>query len=427
MNIRKLITGPGPVLLIVLALLISQRFQSIAVTAAQPEALPAVKTNLVASGLTQPTHITNAGDNSGRLFVVEQWGQIRIVKNGQLLNQPFLDIRDRVLSPLTGNGGGEQGLLSVAFPPNFSKVGRFYVYYTTKSGANQISRFRLSSDPDLGDPTTEEQILLVPHPSTATNHNGGQLAFGQDGYLYISTGDGGADSTQAQNMNSLLGKLLRIDVEGVTPKPPTTGPYFAYLNIINSSGNPPPPVYTIPPDNPFVGQAGKRPEIWAFGLRNPWRFSFDSQTGDLFTGDVGQNTWEEIDYQAAANAGGQNYGWPIMEGLHCVNAGCNQAGLTLPIWEYQHINSQCSITGGYVYRGASIPGLQGVYIYVDYCAGEVWGLQRLSTSWLNNLQNDPLLNGTLKTHISSFGEDEQGELYFTRHDEGTLEKFVPGP
>jgi glucose/arabinose dehydrogenase len=302
-----------------------------------------------------------------------------------------------VRSPFSG-GGNEEGLLSVAFPPGFgSTVDHFYVYYTRLDGDNRVSRFSVSVNPDIADPESEETIIDLDHP-TNQNHNGGQLFFGPDGDLYIGTGDGGGGGDpagNAQNPASLLGKLLRIDVE--------------------SGGDP----YGIPPDNPFVGVGGYQEEIWALGFRNPWRFSFDRQTGDLYLGDVGQGSWEEIDFQPADSAGGENYGWDILEGFECFEAAsCDDAGMTPPVQVYANDGQTCAVTGGYPYRGGDFPDLSGLYIYADYCSGMIWGLQDESGSWVNQLLLDTDLD------ITSFGEDEAGELYLTDVSNGAIYRIV---
>jgi glucose/arabinose dehydrogenase len=323
--------------------------------------------------------MTDAGDGSGRLFIVEQPGTIRILKDGLLLGVPFLDISDRV------SFGGERGLLSIAFPPNYRALMHFFVQYTDVSGNLAISRFSVTADPDVADPASETVVLSIDHPSFG-NHNGGQLAFGPgDGYLYIGPGDGGGAGDpfeNAQNPASLLGKLLRIDVESdVTP-------------------------YSVPPTNPFVDFAGYRSEIWATGLRNPWRFSFDALTRDLYIGDVGQDRYEEVDFQPAANRGGENYGWNTMEGFHCFKPaeGCSQDGLTLPVLEYDHSRGDCAIIGGLVYRGAANPAMQGIYFYGDWCSGRIWGLRSNNGTWESTL----LLESGLR--ITTFGKDENGNL-----------------
>ena len=381
---------------------------------------PQIDVNLVASDFESPLHVTHAGDGSDRLFVVEQRGRIRIVEAGVLLEEPFLDISDRVRSYYTG-GGGEEGLLSVAFPPGYG-AGKdyFYVYYTRIDGDNQVSRFSFGADPDKADPGSEEVILLLKHP-LAQNHNGGQLAFGPDGYLYIGTGDGGISRENAQKFDSLLGKVLRIDVEfGSTGG--EAGANFQYLPLVSNPGSEPPDLrpYRIPPSNPYVGLSGYQEEIWAIGLRNPWRFSFDRQTGDLYLGDVGQSTREEVNFQPASSGGGENYGWPIYEGDNCFQAAsCDDSGLTMPVAVYTtHLNGSCAVTGGYVYRGQEHPALQGIYFFGDYCNGTIWGLQRISGEW-----TDQALAST-SFYISSFGEDESGELYLVDYSGGALYQLV---
>ena len=347
------------------------------------------------TGFSQPTHITHAGDASGRLFVIEQRGDIRIVKNGVLQAAAFLDISSHL------SCCGERGLLSVAFPPAYASKGYFFVYYTDSSGNIVVARYAVTANPDLGNPNSEAVVLTVPHPTNA-NHNGGQLAFGpDDGDLYVGTGDGGSGGdppNNAQNTNVLLGKILRIDVQsGAT-------------------------TYTIPASNPYAQVSGYRPEIWAYGVRNPWRFSFDRLTDDLYIADVGQGSFEEIDYQPAGNAGGQNYGWRIMEGLHCYNAAtCNMAGLTLPVAEYSHAQGDCSVTGGFVYRGQQFPRMQGIYFYGDYCTGRIWGLQRDGGAWVNMLLYDAPF------HITTFGEDEAGNIYVADATNGAIAMLTDSP
>jgi glucose/arabinose dehydrogenase len=376
------------------------------VSAERSPQLVSVSLELKTGGLDRPTSVTHAGDGSGRLFITEQAGTIRIYSSGSL-GGTFLDISARVSSP--PGGGNEEGLLSMAFPPSYGTQNpHFYVYYTNTNGDNQVSRFSTSGNPNQADPASEVLVLALPHP-TQSNHNGGQIAFGPDGYLYIGTGDGGGSNDpyqNAQDPDSLLGKILRIDVE---MQPVNIGPdvtnVFLPIMIQGTTGRPP-QNYRIPPDNPFVSTLGYRGEIWATGLRNPWRFSFDRAAGDIYIGDVGQGQWEEIDYQPAASAGGENYGWPLMEGKQChLDPTCNPADFVTPIHDYQHLNGNCSVTGGYVYRGAAYPVLQGIYVYADYCSAAIWGLQKPGGIW----QNQALGQGTAR--ITSFGEDENGELY----------------
>jgi glucose/arabinose dehydrogenase len=369
-----------------------------------PPTLEGVRLRLdpVADGLDQPVFVANAGDGSGRLFIVEKAGVIRVLEPGQRTLRPFLDIRDRVLSR-----GSEQGLLGLAFVPDFAGTGAFFVDYTDLSGDTVLSRFRVTGD--AADPAGEVKVLGIDQP--AANHNGGNLVFGPDGRLWIGTGDGGGANDRygnGQNPATLLGKMLRLDVTGDPAKP-----------------------YTIPSDNPWVTAQWNgrdvRDEIWALGLRNPWRYSFDRATGDLWIADVGQNQYEEINRVPAgaggALDGGLNFGWPIMEGTHCFpdTAACRRDGLTLPVAEYPHGPDGCSITGGYVYRGAAVPGLAGAYLYGDYCSGRIWALTQGSNgAWQSRL----LLESGLS--ISSFGEDEAGELYVADLSGGAVYRIAAG-
>jgi len=332
----------------------------------------------VVEGLDRPVVVAHAGDGSGRLFIVQQGGAILIFDGTQLLPAPFLDLSSLVSS------GSEQGLLGLAFHPNYETNGFFYVNFTDVSGDTQIVRFSVSVDPDVANPASAVPLLSVDQPFA--NHNGGQLAFGPDGKLWIGLGDGGSagdPGDRAQSGNALLGKILRIDVD---------------------QGDP----YGIPLDNPFVADAAVRDEIWAVGLRNPWRFSFDRLTGDLFIADVGQNAWEEVSFEPVTSSGGRNYGWRRMEGAHCFNPpnNCNDGSLVLPILEYSHALG-CSITGGYRYRGAEMPEQFGTYFYGDFCSGTIWGgTENVETgAWTAT----ELLDSDAS--ISTFGEDEQGELY----------------
>jgi glucose/arabinose dehydrogenase len=379
-------------------------------------AWPNVALVQVAAGLVSPVHITHAGDGSGRLFIVEQAGRVKILQGGSI-SGVFLDIVDRVLPPASS----EQGLLSVAFPPSYGDgIKHFYVYYTNKNGDNQLSRFSIGPNPDQADPNSEEVLLVIPHPNH-TNHNGGQLAFGADGYLYIGTGDGGGGGDpqgNAQNLKSLLGKLLRIDVDPLLPIPTA---HKVYLPSIarQLSGSGEPRRYLIPSDNPFLNDPKARPEIWAFGLRNPWRFSFDRQSGDLWIGDVGQNSWEEIDYQPINSQGGENYGWNILEGEACyADPNCDPAGFTPPVKVYPHASGNCSVTGGMVYHGAAQPALKGIYFYGDYCTGSLWGLRWENEAWQNSLLLDTPYN------IASFGENEAGELFLADLSSGAIYQVV---
>ncbi|HEX8187380.1 MAG TPA: PQQ-dependent sugar dehydrogenase [Pyrinomonadaceae bacterium] len=360
---------------------------------AQTSEQPALALGTPFKGFGSPVGVGHAGDGSNRVFVVEQGGRVRIVKSGVVQPTPFLDISTRVSS------GGERGLLGLAFPQDYARKGYFYVNYTNPAGDTVISRFRLSgSNADAADPASEQIVLTVPQPFA--NHNGGQLAFGPvDKMLYVGMGDGGSGGdpgNRAQNPAELLGKILRLDTE-------TGRPY----------------TYTPPASNPFVTAAGFRPEIWALGVRNPWRFSFDRSTFDLFIADVGQGTWEEIDFQPAASRGGENYGWRITEGTHCFNPNpCNPAGLTPPVVEYNHSAGDCSVTGGYVYRGAAYPRMQGLYFYGDFCSGRIWSLKRVSGNWQSTLLLDTAIQ------ISAFGEDEAGNLYVASYGGGDIYPLV---
>jgi len=331
----------------------------------------------VSSGLNSPVFLTQPL-NDGRIFVVEQGGRIRVIRNGVLQSTPFLDISSRVLS------GGERGLLSVAFHPQYATNHFFYVYFTTQTNGDiRIERFTATSNPEVADPTTSKLIITAPH-STYNNHNGGLVSFGLDGMLYAGLGDGGSGGDplgNGQNFNSLLGSLLRLDVDHGDP-------------------------YAIPSDNPYVGQANRRGELWAKGLRNPWRYAFDQPTGLLYIADVGQDLHEEVDV-VAANRGGVNYGWNVMEGASCYNAStCTQTGFELPIIDYGHTGGACSITGGYVYRGSAIPGILGHYFYSDYCAGFL-----KSFRYSNGAAVDQKDWGLTTGAVTSFGTDFAGELY----------------
>jgi len=343
------------------------------------------------SGVRLPVFLTHAGDGSGRIFVVQKTGQIRIIKSGALVEAPFLDVSSKLTSV-----GFEQGLLGLAFHPRYKDNGFFFFYYSAPDRSITIARYRVSANPDLADPASGKVLLSVPKPYV--NHNGGMLVFGPDGYLYTAFGDGGSGGDplgSGQNTKSLLGKMLRLDVD---------------------SGDP----YGIPKDNPFADGVKGLPEIWNYGLRNAWRFSFDRATGNLFIGDVGQDRYEEIDFVKAGSKGGLNFGWNTMEGLHCFNprADCDQTGLTLPIAEYSH-SQGISVTGGYVYRGMAFPNMQGYYFYGDYGTGRIWSLHPAQgDSWENveRLQ--------AQVSIGSFGEDEAGELYLCDLGNATSYRLV---
>jgi glucose/arabinose dehydrogenase len=350
----------------------------------------AVTLERVADGLTAPLAIANAGDGTGRLFVVQQGGQIVIVRDGRIVEPAFLDIADRITS------GGERGLLGLAFHPDFPKDPRLFVDYTDKQGDTRVSSFTVDpATPDRVDPTTERRLLFVDQPFA--NHNGGALAFDATGDLLVSLGDGGSGGDpqgNGQNLGSLLGKILRIDVDR------TTGDK----------------AYAIPHDNPYAAGGGARqPEIWLSGLRNPWRLSIDRGTGDLWIGDVGQNQWEEIDVQRADAAGGTNFGWNRLEATHCFTSGCNDPALRSPVTEYGH-DVGCTVIGGYVYRGSVQTALIGGYVFGDYCTGRLWAIDPTTDAF-----RAPTVVGEMGgAGLSAFGEDEAGELYATDVSGGRL-------
>ncbi|MEJ2399975.1 MAG: PQQ-dependent sugar dehydrogenase [Xanthomonadales bacterium] len=328
--------------------------------------------------------INHAGDGSGRLFLVAQSGSIIILRDGEEVGEPFLDITDRVET------GGERGLLSVAFAPDYAASGLFYVWYTGIGGDTVLSRFAVGDNPDRADPASEQILLEVEQPYS--NHNGGRLRFGPDGMLYLGLGDGGSANDPlgvAQDGATLLGKLIRIDVD------PQHEPY------------------AVPADNPFLADDAVRDEIWATGLRNPWRIAFDRATGDLFIADVGQSRREEINVQPEASRGGENYGWSILEGSLCLVAGCDATGLTLPVFEYGR-DAGCSVTGGEVYRGRAYPDLSGVYLFGDYCEGTIWGMRRVADRW----ETDVL--ATTPYQILTFGEAEDGAVYLASANRGVF-------
>ncbi|HYU26747.1 MAG TPA: PQQ-dependent sugar dehydrogenase [Thermoanaerobaculia bacterium] len=342
----------------------------------------------VTSGLSAPLGVASAGDS--RLFIVQQSGTISIWDGTRVLPTPFLDVRSLV------SCCNERGLLGLAFHPHYAANGLFFIYYTAPSGDVTVARYSVSaSNANVADPASGAVLLTIPHSQFA-NHNGGQLQFGPDGYLYAGIGDGGNagnPTNSAQDLAQLLGKLLRIDVD----RPP----------------------YAIPANNPFASRSNVRGEIWAYGLRNPWRFSFDRETGDLWIADVGQNLYEEVDLQPAGSAGGENYGWRLMEATHCYNpaTNCPTAGLVMPILEYNHTLG-CSITGGYRYRGARFPRLRGTYFYADYCSGRIWGATQANGAWTSKV----MLSTSLL--ITSFGEDSNGEVYLVDAKGGVLYQLV---
>ncbi len=372
---------------------------------------PAYKLNKIADGLDLPVQLKHAGDESGRLFVIEQAGRIRIMRKSAESNggtawsvdeTPFLDISERV------SCCGERGLFDIAFPPDYSAKQHFYVSYTNYDGQTVISRYKTTSDPDMADPTSGVAILKIDQPHET--HNGGRILFGpQDGYLYIGSGDGGAPAfndpdNHGQDPSTLLGTILRLDVEsGVKP-------------------------YAIPASNPFTQVQGYRDEIWAYGLRNPWGFAFDRQTGALFIPDVGNITLEEVNYQPATSAGGENYGWRITEGSACFEQWgcvegepcdiehwiCSAEGQISPVTEYNH-DLGCAIVGGAVYRGPGLPDLQGVFLFADFCRGQIWGLRGgPQDKWHSPL----LINAAVP--VSAIGEDQDGNVYVIGYQDGVI-------
>jgi glucose/arabinose dehydrogenase len=337
----------------------------------------------IASGFSYPLYLTNAGDGSNRLFVLEQTGKIILLVDGAVQNIPFLDISSLVSQEIRSSYS-ERGLLGLAFHPNYTENGLFFVHYSDPNGDTVIARYQVSPDnPNTADPTSG--TIIFTHPQPYRNHNGGQIEFGPDGYLYIALGDGGSQGdpeNNAQNPTSLLGKILRIDVDSSSP-------------------------YGIPADNPIATvNPNLAPEVWAWGLRNPYRFSFDRATGDLYIADVGHDQWEEINFQEADSPGGQNYGWRVFEGAHPYSDEADPGGTIPPIAEYNH-SLGCSVTGGYVYRGTALPALWGVYLYGDWCSGRIWATYPDAQGAWQTLE---FMSGTGMA-ISAFGEDENGELY----------------
>jgi glucose/arabinose dehydrogenase len=357
-----------------------------------PQGTVPVALQQVAGGLAFPLYLTTPPGDP-RLFVVEKGGAIRIIANGAVLPTPFLDLTSRVST------GSEQGLLGLAFDPAYATTGRFVVHYTDPAGDTRLSSFHVSTDPDRADPASEEVLIAIDQPFP--NHNGGQIVFGPDGFLYFGLGDGGSGGDPngtGQRLDDLLGSILRLSLAGATG-------------------------YTVPADNPFVGVSGARPEVWSHGLRNPWRFSFDRLTGDLYIGDVGESRLEEVDVAPAGAGGGRgvNYGWNVMEGTSCyASAGCDTTGLALPVLVYDH-GQGCSVTGGYVYRGSAIPALQGHYFYADYCSGFVRSFRFAGGEVVDQTDWPTLRPGGA---VPSFGEDAAGELYVLSAD-GRVLKIVP--
>ena len=368
-------------------------------------------TELVIGGLSRPVYVTHAPGDGERIFIVEQPGRIKVLAFGEAAPTVFLDINPRVAGGAAG--GDERGLLGLAFHPGYAQNGFFYVNYTNNSGNTVIARFSVSGDPDLADVNSESILLTIGQPQS--NHNGGWIDFGPDGFLYIATGDGGGGGDNdaghtpglgnGQDKETLLGKMLRIDVDGGTP-------------------------FAVPADNPFVGTAGLD-EIWAYGLRNPWRCAFDSRTGDLFIADVGQFVFEEIDFQPASSSGGENWGWRCKEGFHDfasgTTSGCDTAVLLDPIHEYPHGVSHCSITGGEVYRGCAIPDLSGAYFFADHCSHTIWSLTTDGVQSTVTDRTAELAPGGVAdiAWISSFGRDDDGEIYICALNSGEVFKIVP--
>lgn len=369
-----------------------------AVAPAPARAATTLRFSTVASGIARPVALANARDGSGRLFVVEQAGRIRVISRaGNLRATPFLDIRARV------SCCGERGLLGLAFHPKYATNGRFYVAYTDADGALVVGEYRRTSTDRNRASTRERRIIRIPHPGHA-NHNGGQLAFGPDGYLYIGTGDGGGagdPDENGQSRRSLLGKILRIapNVKTATP------------------------AYRIPSTNPWASSTTIRREIWSYGLRNPWRFSFDRGTGALWIADVGQNTYEEVNraLRSAGGGRGANFGWDQYEGRTCFEGPCDPAGKTFPLAVYAHGANGCSVTGGYVYRGSRYPALVGKYLFGDYCSGRIW-----SVNAGGKARQAPVLLRDTAMQISAFGEAENGTLYVLDYGGGRVRRISAG-
>jgi glucose/arabinose dehydrogenase len=364
-----------------------------------------VKLQEVARGFSFPTFVASEPQDASRLYVTEQnTGRIHLIDGGQRVQGPFLDLGGKVEA-----GGFEQGLLGLAFHPDFAVNGYFYVNYTAPAdgGASKtvVERYSVSEDPNRADAASALLILEIPQPDKI--HNAGMLAFGPDGYLYIATGDGGPGNdpdNRAQSLDTLLGKILRIDVDGAEP-------------------------YAIPPDNPFAAKQDARPEIWAYGLRNPWRFSFDRLTGDMYIGDVGERAREEINFEPFDSPGGLNYGWRVREGSICRPGQnvCELPGATEPIHDYDKLLT-ASVTGGYVYRGSAIPEIEGLYFFGDYSNGKIWSLRHDGEQVIEFRDwSGPLRAPVLIPTYSSFGEDADGELYVVEWLGGGIYKLVPNP
>ena len=369
--------------------------------------LPQLKAKLIADDFEKPLYVTNYPNDNQKLLIVLQEGIIKIIENKKVIKTPFLDISNRVHQPLYP--ADEMGMLGLAFDPKFNENNFFYVNYVDRDDNTIISRFKVNQN--LGDSNSEEVLLELKQPYP--NHNGGNIEFGPDGYLYVGIGDGGSSGdpeNRAQNLSNLFGAIIRIDVNTKVG-------------------------YKIPTDNPFYNSDNAKKEIWHYGLRNPWRFTFDKKTGDMYIGDVGQWDWEEINFQSYDNNGGLNFGWKILEGTHCYSSDkCSDEGTVLPIFEYSHDANYfktiigwtqsdmngCSVTGGYVYRGENMPELYGRYFFGDYCTGKVWSLKTDNKELDLQDHTDELLRGINKKqfYLSSFGEDEDGELYLIDYNGG---------
>jgi glucose/arabinose dehydrogenase len=344
-----------------------------------------------ATGLVRPDYLTSAHDGSGRVYILEQAGRIRVADaSGKLYSQPFLNVETQWF--------GELGLMGLAFHPKFKSNGLFFISYTALNGDTLIARYSIDDgNPLLADSGSAQILLHITEPHSV-EHRSGMLAFGPDGYLYIGVGDGGlgAPSANGQRKDTVLGKVLRIDVDHTSPGK----------------------LYAIPADNPFVGDASAAPEIWAYGVRNPWRFGFDRTTGNLFIGDVGESTAEEIDFQPATSKGGVNYGWNMYEGTACVRSGCSLSNYSGPIAVYPHNAGRCAIIGGYVYRAKRYPSLQGIYLFGDLCSGRIYGLNAAEAVPGKSATYRELLDTS--AYLSSFGEDETGNVYMIDLHGGTI-------
>jgi hypothetical protein len=402
------------------ALLVASLSASLLLAAGLPgpaRGLGGVRSELVVSGLIQPVFATSPPGDP-RLFVVERPGRIRIVMNGAVLATPFLDIQSLV------GQIGEGGFLGLAFPPDYATSGLFYVYYTTEpdpeadppyvGNDSVVARFSVTANPNVADPASRLELLFIDQPDTTHNHKAGTIAFGPDGFLWFATGDGGGGGDPnelAQNGLSLLGKMLRLDV----------GPTFAPGSIVV-----PDEEYRIPADNPFLADPGTRDEIWARGFRNPYRWSFDRETGDVWVGDVGQATWEEVNFEAAGDPGGRNYGWDIMENTKCLTdpfptPPCNDPSLLLPLHAYDHSGDLCSITGGYVQRGPPSP-INGLYFFGDYCTGQIWTLDPATVSVVDRTAELGAAAG-VGFVVVGFGEGGDGTLHVV-HINGSIHRIL---